>query len=269
MGKMAQKTARNYRSGAATQAKKPGAGKAAKSAKSAKSSKPPRWNGMADLKDHRREAILRSVTNVLRNSRLSSLTIKEVADELGMTKGNLYYYFKDKQDILYHCHMRSMEISLRALKDGLALGRSPSEKLRILLVRHIRGIVDDGFGGILQTDLEKIRPGQRRQYVIKRDELERGVRNLIEDGVRAGEFECQNVKLTGFAILGGINWIPKWYRPDGPFTSKQIAEEMADYFLRGLRRGKDLAARRGAPSHENNEHYPENRHHNLPDTETW
>lgn len=200
-----------------------------------------RWNGVPNLKDDRREAILRSVANVLRNSRLSSLTIQQVADELGMTKGNLYYYFKDKQDILYRCHMRSVENSLRALSEAQALGRSPSEKLRILLVRHIRGIIDDGFGSLLQTDLENIRPSQRKKYIAKRDELERGVRLLIEDGVRAGEFICADVKLTGFAILGGINWIPKWYHPSGPFTSAEISEHMADYYLRGLRGGVDAA----------------------------
>lgn len=207
-----------------------------------------RWKGVPILKDDRREAILRSVAKVLRNSRLSSLTIKQVADELGMTKGNLYYYFKDKQDILYHCHMRSMENSLCALSEAQALGRTPAEKLRILLVRHIRGIIDDGFGGILQTELEKIRAPQRRQYIAKRDELERGVRLLIEDGVQGGEFVCANVKLTGFAILGGINWIPKWYRPTGPFTSAEISEQMADFYLRGLRSDADAAERIAARS---------------------
>src|SRR5688572_1841484 len=92
-----------------------------------------RWNGMPTQKGNRREVILRSVANVLRNSRLSSLTIQDVADELGMTKGNLYYYFKDKQDILYHCHMRSMDISMRALEIATATGETPAEKLRILL----------------------------------------------------------------------------------------------------------------------------------------
>jgi len=212
-----------------------------------------RWNGLPNLKDDRREAILRSVANVLRNSRLSSLTIKQVADELGMTKGNLYYYFKDKQDILYRCHLRSVENSLRALSEAQALGRSPSEKLRILLVRHIRGIIDDGFGSILQTDLENIRPSQRKKYIAKRDELERGVRLLIEDGVRAGEFTCADVKLTGFAILGGINWIPKWYRPSGPFTSTEISEHMADYYLRGLRGDADTAEQAAPPLKHGND----------------
>lgn len=225
-----------------------------------------RWNGIATQKDHRREAILRSVANVLRDSRLPTLTIKQIADELGMTRGNLYYYFKDKQDILYHCHMRSVEISLRALVEAHETGGTPRGKLRILLVRHIRCIIDDGFGSLLQTGLEKIRPAQRRHYITKRDELERGVRELIDEGVRAGEFECDDVKLAGFAILGGINWIPKWYRVDGPCTSEQISERMADYFLRGLQPGATQTLRsddfRDEPS-------PRSRHQELADTETW
>lgn len=209
-----------------------------------------RWNGVPGQKGHRREAILRSVASVLRNSRFSSLTMEDVAAELGITKGNLYYYFKDKRDILYQCHMRSMEISLVALKEALQRGRTPAEKLRLLLTGHVRGVVDDGFGGILQTDLENLRSDQRNQYVRKRDELESGVRRLIEEGNRAGEFECPNVKLAGFAILGAINWIPKWYRSNGPLTPEQISVEMVDYFLRGLRREvraeKPASARRKA-----------------------
>ena len=196
-----------------------------------------RWNGAPGLKGQRRETILRSVGSVLRNSGLSSLTIQDIADELGMTKGNLYYYFKDKQDILYQCHMRCMDISLRALKQAMVAEGTAGEKLRILLVGHIHGVLDDGFGSILQTDLESFWPDQRKQYVSKRDRLESSVRALIEDGVRSGEFECDNVKLAGFSILGAINWIPKWYRPNGPLQADEIADGMVEYFLRGLRRG--------------------------------
>ena len=132
--------------------------------------------------------------------------------------------------------MRCMDISLRALKQAMAADGSAGEKLRILLVGHIHGVLDDGFGSILQTDLESFWPDQRKQYVSKRDQLERGVRSLIEDGLRSGEFECANVKLAGFSILGAINWIPKWYRPSGPLLADEIADGMVDYFLRGLRR---------------------------------
>jgi AcrR family transcriptional regulator len=193
------------------------------------------WGGRRAPKRSRRDAILRSVGNVLRDSRLSSLTMQDIAVELGITKGNLYYYFKDKQDILYQCHMRCMDISLAALHDVLNEDGSTEQKLRRLLVRHIGGILDDGFGGVLLTDLDNLSPIQRKRYVAKRDEFETGVRQLIDAGVQCGEFQCADIKLAGLAMLGAINWIPKWYRPDGPLSSTEIAAGLADMLMRSLR----------------------------------
>jgi AcrR family transcriptional regulator len=217
---------------------------AAKKAGALAARKKARWDGVSKRQDHRQDVILRSVANVLRNSRQSSLTIKDIADELGMTKGSLYYYFKDKHEILYQCHMRSMAISLRALEDATANGGTPSESLRILLTGHIRGTLNEGFGSILQTDLENFLPEHRKAYVRKRDEFERGLRSLINDGVRLGELECSNVKLAGFAILGAINWIPKWYRAAGTLSPDAITEEMVNYFMRGLQPHPDSTQRR-------------------------
>jgi hypothetical protein len=69
-----------------------------------------------------------------------------------------------------------------------------------------------------------------------RDRFERCVRELIRDGIAAGEFGSQNVDLAGFTVLGAINWIPKWYRPNGPLSSAEIAESVADQLIRSLRR---------------------------------
>ena len=182
----------------------------------------------------RRETILCHVANMLRERRLSTFTLQDVASELGMTKGNIYHYFKDKQELVFHCHMRSMELSLHALETARAEGRSPTDTLQKLLRRHIRAVVNEGFGGLLQTDLESLNPEQRKDYVRERDILERGVRDIIEQGVSAGEMHCENVKLAGFIILGAINWIPKWYDPRGALTADHIAEQVTEQLMNGL-----------------------------------
>ena len=97
-----------------------------------------------------------------------------------MTKGNLYYYFKDKQDILYQCHMRC--ISLRALKQAMAADGSAGENSH-LLVGHIhacwrrfRQHPADRPGKLLAGSAQ----GVRQQTGSAR---KRGVRALIEDGL--------------------------------------------------------------------------------------
>lgn len=192
-----------------------------------------RWSGRRTSKVSRRDEILRSVGDVLRESRLSSLTMQDIADRLGITKGNLYYYFRDKQDILFQCHMRCMDISLDALA-GLDPNSSPKARLHELLVLHICGIIGDGVGSVLLTDLENLSAAQRDTYVAKRDEFEAGVRHLIEVGVARKEFVCADSRLASLTMLGAINWIPKWYRPDGRLKVNEIAENMADFLMQAL-----------------------------------
>jgi len=184
--------------------------------------------------EERRDEILRTLAAFLRERHLSALKMQDIADRLGMTKGNLYYYFKSKHDILFHCHMKAMEHSLAALDEVLAMPLSPGDKLHTLLVRHIRSITDEAYGAVLLTDLENLTRPQRRRYVALRDRFEMGVRSLIEEGIAQGEFADQDVNLAGFAILGAVNWISKWYNARGPRTAQEVAVAFADFFRRGL-----------------------------------
>jgi AcrR family transcriptional regulator len=193
-----------------------------------------RWIGRRVSKGTRRDAILHSVGTVLRDSRLSSLTMQDIALQLGITKGNLYYYFKDKQDILFQCHMRCMDLSLLALHDIEAGQASDDDALRPLLIRHIGGMLENGFGSVMLTDLDNLTPQQRSQYVARRDEFEAGVRALIEAGIRRGIYACADVKLASLAMLGAINWIPKWYHPDGSLASDAVATGLTDFLMKAL-----------------------------------
>jgi AcrR family transcriptional regulator len=193
-----------------------------------------RWDVRASV-DERRDQILRSLASFVRDRKLASLTMRDIADRLGLVKGNLYYYFKNKQDILFHCHVKCIGISLAALDEICAQKLSPVESLRALLVKHIRNITEDAYGGVLLTDLESLTPSQRKRYVAMRDRFEQGVRKMIREGIANGGFANQNVDLAGFTVLGAINWIPKWHRPDGRLSSVEIAEAMADQLIRSLR----------------------------------
>jgi AcrR family transcriptional regulator len=199
-----------------------------------------RWDASGDFEERRTE-ILRSLGEVLRERHISALRMQDIADRLGLTKGNLYYYFKSKQDLLFHCHMRSMEGSLAALAQVQAMDGSAADRVRALLMMHIRNILDESYGAVLLTDLENLSRPQRRDYIPLRDKFEHGLRDLIQAGMQAGEFPERNVTTIGFAILGGINWMCKWYNPKGPETSEQIAAAFADFYVDGLRGGREVA----------------------------
>lgn len=182
----------------------------------------------------RRQEIFRSLGLALRTRGLAGLTMQDIASQLGMTKGNLYYYFSDKQDLLYQCHVTCIRVSLDALKRAAASSEPPSARLRVLLTAHMRGITDEVYGAVILTDLESLTPLQRRRCVALRDRFEKGVRRLIREGTERGEFRKVDPKLAGLAILGAINWISKWYNPHGELSAAEIAEVFADLLVHAL-----------------------------------
>lgn len=184
--------------------------------------------------DERRLEILRSLGEVLRERHPSSLTMEAIADRLGMTKGNLYYYFRNKQDLLYHCHLKATEDSLRLLDRVVDLGSSARTRLQALISSLVLAVIHDPYGAVMATDLERLTRSQRRHYVSLRDRFEHGVRDLVREGVARGEFHVRDVKLASFAMLGAINSIGTWYDPTGPCTPSEIAGHFADFLIGGL-----------------------------------
>jgi len=197
--------------------------------------KPRAWSAEEHVSG-RRDAIMRGLNTVLRaRGRPGTLRMQDVADHLGLVKGNLYYYFRSKEELIYHAHVKCVQVSLEALERAAASKAPPAERMRTLIIEHILAMTEGDYGAVLLEDIDSLTPAHRRKYVTLRDEFEEGVRELIREGIARGDFAKQDARTAGFAILGAINWIPKWYRADGELAARAIAERFADMFVRALR----------------------------------
>jgi hypothetical protein len=58
---------------------------------------------------------------------------------------------------------------------------------------------------------------------------------VLEEGMTEGTFARGDAKLLAFALFGAVNWIPRWFSPQGAATSQEIADHFADYLISGLR----------------------------------
>jgi AcrR family transcriptional regulator len=183
---------------------------------------------------HRVDAILQAAIAAFRRHGYHGTPLEEIADRLLMTKGSLYYYFKDKEEILYAAHDRALDAVLADLALTRRRGGCPCEQLEGLLAAFIRIMVEGFHGTALALEFGALSPRRLRRVVEKRDRFERGVRALIEQGVAQGCLRPVDPKLAGMALLGAINWIARWYRPDGPARPEEVARVFLDLFLGGL-----------------------------------
>ena len=184
----------------------------------------------------RRIEILKSAAAAFRRRGYHGASVDEIASALEMTKGNLYYYFKNKEDILFACHDYSLDLLLALMADVQAEQSPPEAKLRRLVLAFVHLILDELHATALTLDPEALSPPLLKKIIAKRDEFDRGMRDIIQQGIDQGVFTPGDPKLIEFAMMGAVNWIPKWFDPEGPQTSDAIGEAFTDYLVGGLLR---------------------------------
>ncbi|HEX3702463.1 MAG TPA: TetR/AcrR family transcriptional regulator [Vicinamibacterales bacterium] len=179
--------------------------------------------------------ILKSAAAAFRRLGYHGATVEQIAAALHMKKGNLYYYFKNKEEILFACHQYSLDRLMELLTTIEHADATPDEKLRQLIVAFVRTILDELHGTALFLDLEALSPAHLKAVIVRRDRFDHGMRQIVEQGISSGLFAASDAKLLSFAILGAVNWIPRWFNPEGPATSQQIGDRFADYLIAGLK----------------------------------
>jgi AcrR family transcriptional regulator len=184
--------------------------------------------------ERKRIEILRAAAAVFRRRGYHGASIDQIAKALKMAPGNLYYYFRNKEEILYVCHDYSLGLILKELKDVEESSLPPDRQIHRLIVAFVHLFIDVLHGTAWTLEVEALSPPLRKKVVARRDRIDKGFRKILSDGMRAGLFADRDPALASFVIFGAINWIPRWYDPAGPATSHEIAQVFADYLVAGL-----------------------------------
>ncbi len=182
----------------------------------------------------RRLEILRAAGREFRARGFVETGMRDIAEAAALSPANLYNYFRGKHEILFFCQDSSLDRMIAALEKARRAKTSAAARLRLVIVSHLRCLLDEVEGSAAHLLTSALPARQQRYLVAKRDRYELGVRNLITSGMRTGEFASGDAALVARAMLGALNWSVQWFRPDGQMTAEEIAENLADYLIRGL-----------------------------------
>jgi len=182
----------------------------------------------------RRREILHAAASVFREYGYNEAGMRDIADAADLSPGNLYYYFKGKQEILFFCQDRALDQMLASLEHAQRQDGEISARLYTLIQAHLHCMLGDLEGSIAHLMIGGLPVDLRDQLISKRDQYEQGIRELIEMGIERGEFAPLDSALVTRALLGASNWTAQWFHPQGSHSVEKIADTLADYLVRGL-----------------------------------
>jgi len=182
----------------------------------------------------RKLEIMRGAAAAFRDRGYAATSVRDIARMTGMTPGNLYYYFRNKQEILCFCQDYSLDVLLRQARRIRRKRVGPEEKIRELIRTQMLCMLDELHGSAGHIEFHAIPRARLRRIIAKRDEYEGVLRSVVREGVRQGRFAPCDEKLVSLAILGAVNWSARWFRADGGRSPEAIADSFVDYLVRGL-----------------------------------
>lgn len=184
-----------------------------------------------------RTRILQEAAKLFTEKGYEATSVQDIAQALGLSKAALYHHFRSKEEILYAISLLALEGLVAAGEKALEVA-DPKAALLRFMEAHARYFEENRpfFVAMLQG-LQSLSPEHREATVRLRDRHEENLRAILRRGVEQGVFREVDVALAGRAVLSMLNWMIRWFRPDGPMRAEEVARAYHDLILRGLERG--------------------------------
>lgn len=185
--------------------------------------RPSRWN-----------EIVEAAAEAFRTKGFAATSLEDIASAVGIWKGSLYHYINTKEDLLFAVVREPAQEILTGLRELSEMDLPPTEKIRRAMRSHLK-VLETNFV-YASVYLQEI-AGRRRMKewsAMDREYLEL-LESFIREGVESGEFApLTNPRIATLGIIGALNWMTHWYRPEGPLRADAIADQFCDMFLAGL-----------------------------------
>ena len=183
-----------------------------------------------------RQEILRAAARLFQQQGYDATSMNDVAAALKLSKGGLYHHFQSKDEILFHIMSHAMEITEERVINVVRRIENPEERLRMLIRLHIQVVLspEDREITVMLHENHPLPPSLRRKINGRKKDYVHFVENLVADVQRLRNSPSTVMpRAAAFALVGMINWIYQWYKPDGSLTGDALAQQYTDIFFRG------------------------------------
>ncbi len=188
-----------------------------------------------------RQEILRTAARLFQQRGYDATSMNNVAAALKLSKGGLYHHFQSKDEILFEIMNHAMEITQDRVLNPVRSIAGPEERLRALIRLHIEVVLSprDREITVMLHENHPLPPALRKRINARKKEYVHFLENLITE-VQSQAQSSHHAKskvsprAAAFAVLGMINWIYQWYKPEGELQAQNLIPQFTDLIFGGI-----------------------------------
>src|SRR5580765_3932178 len=183
-----------------------------------------------------RQDILRTAARLFQQRGYDATSMNDVAAALKLSKGGLYHHFQSKDEMLVHIMNHALDITEERVVKAVRGVQSPEERLRMLIRLHIEVVlsVRDREVTVMLHENHPLPPSLRKQINQRKKDYIHFVEGVIADVQKQkGSKGSVSPRAAALALLGMINWIYQWYKPEGRLQAQDLIPQYTEMLFAG------------------------------------
>ncbi|UCG85177.1 MAG: TetR family transcriptional regulator [Gemmatimonadota bacterium] len=192
----------------------------------------------AETAKKRHREILRTAAQLICQQGYGGTSMQQIAEACGLTKAGLYHHIRSKEHLLLEIMNDGMDTFEEQVLSQVLPIADPVERLRKCMDKHIRLVTGgrDKEITIILHESATLTGDAQIQINARKKRYIRFLESSFTEAVRDGRIRPINPKVAAFSFLGTVNWIYKWFRPDGEIPEDQLSRHMQELFFGGIER---------------------------------
>ncbi|WP_274424795.1 TetR/AcrR family transcriptional regulator [Chelativorans sp. YIM 93263] len=178
-------------------------------------------------------AILEAALELIAHRGFEAMSMRQLADKVGVQAAAMYRYFPTKEDLLDTLMRAHMEALIASWEDARPAGDDPASHLAAFVDNHIRFHVARRLSThVNNMELRSLSPERLTHILRLRTAYEKELRQILRTGAEAGRFRVEDTAITTMAIIQMITGVIVWFRPDERLSVEQVAKTYHTMTLR-------------------------------------
>ncbi len=185
----------------------------------------------------RKEQIIEVSSRLFREKGFIGTSMRDIAGELDIEAASLYSHIKSKDEILEEICFRKADEFIKAIDDVNDIYFNAEERLRMAVVSHVRILCNDlNTSSVFLHEWRHLNGPKLEEFKMLRNRYEGEFRKILKNGEDENIFDTVDKKFAVLTILSTLNWITEWYKPGGTMKPEEIAENLCNFILTGLKK---------------------------------
>ena len=186
-----------------------------------------------EMQEKRREEIFAASVHLFLKNGFNETSLREIAEAAGIGKSTLYDYYKTKDDILVSYYEKEIEKTISLAKEVYLQDLKNREKLTRIMQNHLAYILKNKkHFWRLSMEAQRLSIDSQNRVQAKRYVYQDLLRQVVEDGIQAGEFRPINPQIVARSILNLLTVAAFTTRPTG--TPEEMLEEILSMCFNGI-----------------------------------